>query len=142
MINPDITLIIQMVNFLILLFLLNLILFRPIRNIIKERNQIIQNFNSDITSLKDEAQDSMERFEQKVLEAKKEGMAQISKMKGEGEQAEEELITATNTEVQAKIEEARKKVASDIQEARTQLQAQVQAFSVAVTEKVLGRSIQ
>jgi F-type H+-transporting ATPase subunit b len=142
MINPDITLIIQMVNFLILLFILNLILFRPIRNIIKERNQIIQNFNSDITSLTDEAQDSMERFEQKVLEAKKEGMAQVNKMKGEGGQAEEELIAATNTEVQAKIEEARKKVASDIQEARNQLQTQVQAFSVAVTEKVLGRSIQ
>ncbi|UCG21126.1 MAG: ATP synthase F0 subunit B [Deltaproteobacteria bacterium] len=142
MINPDITLFIQMVNFLILLFVLNLILFRPIRNIIKQRNQIIQNFNSDITSLTDEAQDSMERFEQKVLEAKKEGMARVNNMKGEGEQAEAELIAVTNTEVQAKIEEARQKVASDIQEARTQLQAQVQAFSVAVTEKVLGRSIQ
>jgi len=142
MINPDITLIIQMINFLILLFILNLILFRPIRNVIKKRNQIIQNFNSDISSLTDEAQDSMERFEQKVLEAKKEGMAQVNKMKGEGERAEADLISATNTEVQAKIEEARKKVASDIQAARTQLQAQVQAFSVAVTEKVLGRSIQ
>jgi len=142
MINPDITLIIQMVNFFILLFVLNLILFRPIRNIIKERNQIIQNFNSDITSLTDEAQDARERFEQKVLENKKEGMAQVNKMKGDGEHAEEDLISATTTEVQAKIEEARQKVASDIQEARTQLQAQVQAFSVAVTEKVLGRSIQ
>jgi F-type H+-transporting ATPase subunit b len=142
MINPDITLIIQMINFLILLFVLNLILFRPIRSIMKQRNQLIQNFNSDITSLTDDAQDSMERFERKVLEAKKEGMAKINKMKGEGEQEEAELIAATNTEVQAKIQEARKKVASDIQEARTELQAQVQAFSVAVTEKVLERSIQ
>ena len=131
MINPDITLIIQMINFLILLFLLNFILFRPIRTIMKERNQIIQNFNSDITSLTEEAEDSMERFEHKVLEAKKEGMAEIHKRKGEGEQAEAELIAATNAEVQAKI-----------QEARIQLQAQVQAFSVAVTEKVLGRSVQ
>ena len=142
MINPDITLIIQMVNFLVLLFVLNLILFRPIRNIIKQRNQIIQNFNSEITSLTDEAQNSMDRFEQKVLEAKKEGMVRVQGMKGEGEQAEAELIAATNTEVQAKIQEARQKVRSDVQEARTQLQAQVQAFSVAVTEKVLGRSIQ
>ena len=142
MINPDITLFIQMINFLILLFVLNLILFRPIRNILKERNQIMQTFNSDITSLTDEAQDSMERFEQKILEAKKEGMSRVQDMKGEGEEAEADLIAATNEEVQAKIQEARQKVASDIQEARNQLQAQVQAFSVAVTEKVLGRSIQ
>ena len=142
MINPDITLLIQMINFFILLIVLNLILFRPIRNIIKERNQIVENFNSDIASLTGEAQASMEEFEEKVLEARKEGVGRIQSMKDEGEQAEVELIANTTQEVQAKIEEARKKVASDIQDARTELQKQVQTFSVAVTEKILGRSIQ
>ncbi len=142
MINPDITLVIQMINFLILLFVLNLILFRPIRKIIKERNGIVENFNSDIASLTDEAQASMEEFEEKVLEARKEGMGKVQSMKDEGERAEVELIEATTQEVQAKIEEARKKVASDIQDARTELQKQVQTFSVAVSEKILGRSIQ
>lgn len=142
MINLDITLIIQMINFLVLLYVLNLILFRPIRNIIKERNQIIEGFNTDITSLTDEAQASLDQFEQKILEARKEGMARVQNMKDEGEETEAELIATTNEEVQGKIEEARQKVASDIQEARTQLQDQVQAFSLAVTEKVLGRSIQ
>ncbi len=142
MINPDITLVIQMINFLILLFVLNLILFRPIRKIIKERNGIVETFNSDIASLTDEAQASMEEFEEKVLEARKEGMGKVQSMKDEGERAEVELIAATTQEVQAKIEEARKKVASNIQDARTELQKQVQTFSVAVSEKILGRSIQ
>lgn len=142
MINPDITLFIQMINFLILLFVLNLILFRPIRKIMKERNGIVETFNSDIASLTDEAQASMEEFEEKVLEARKEGMGKVQSMKDEGERAEVELIAATTQEVQAKIEEARKKVASDIQDARTELQKQVQTFSVAVSEKILGRSIQ
>ena len=142
MINLDITLVIQMINFLILLFVLNLILFRPIRNIIKERNQIVDTFNSDIASLTDSAQESMDQFELKIQEARKQGVARVQSMKDEGEVAEVELIAATTQEVQAKIEEARNKVAADIQEARTQLQTQVQAFSVAVTEKILGRSIQ
>ena len=142
MINLDITLVIQMINFLILLFVLNLILFRPIRKIIKERNQIVETFNSDIASLTGEAQASMEEFEEKILEAKKEGVGRVQSMKDEGEEAEVELIATTTQEVQARIEEARKKVASDIQDARTELQKQVQTFSVAVTEKILGRSIQ
>ena len=142
MINLDITLVIQMINFLILLFVLNLILFRPIRNIIKERNQIVDTFNSDIASLTDSAQESMDQFELKIQEARKEGVARVQSMKDEGEEAEVELIAATTQEVQAKIEEARNKVAADIKEARSQLQTQVQAFSVAVTEKILGRSIQ
>ena len=142
MINLDITLVIQMINFLILLFVLNLILFRPIRNIIKERNQIVDTFNSDIASLTDSAQESMDQFQLKIQEARKEGLARVPSMKDEGEEAEVELIAVTTQEVQAKIEEARNKVAADIKEARTQLQTQVQAFSVAVTEKILGRSIQ
>jgi F-type H+-transporting ATPase subunit b len=141
MINLDITLVIQMINFLILLFVLNLILFRPIRNIIKERNQIVDTFNSDIASLTDSAQESMDQFELKIQEARKKGVARVQSMKDEGEEAEVELLAATTQEVQAKIEEARNRVAADIQEARTQLQTQVQAFSVAVTEKILGRSI-
>ncbi len=141
MINLDITLVIQMINFLILLFVLNLILFRPIRKIIKKRNQIVETFNSDIASLTGEAQASMEEFEEKLLETRKEGVDRVQSMKDEGEQAEVELIATTTQEVQAKIEEARKKVASDIQDARTELQKQVQTFSVAVTEKILERSI-
>jgi len=139
---PDYTLFIQMVNFLVLLFFLNLILFRPIRKIIKKRNQIMDDFNKDITSMSDRAQESMEQFEQKILGARQEGMARIQSMKDEGEEAEAQLIAATHQEVQGKIEAAREKVASEIQGARTQLQEQVQSFSVALTEKILGRSIQ
>ncbi|RLA92033.1 MAG: hypothetical protein DRG34_01140 [Deltaproteobacteria bacterium] len=95
-----------------------------------------------MASLTGEAQSSMEEFEVKVLEARHEGVGKVQSMKDEGEQAEVELIATTTQEVQAKIEEARKKVASDIQDARTELQKQVQTFSVAVTEKILERSIQ
>lgn len=142
MINPDITLVIQMINFLVLLFVLNKILFRPIRNIIKERNQIVEDFNSDIASLTGQAQESVDRFEEKILEARKKGMDRVQAMKEEGEEAEAQLIAATSEDVRSKVEETRKQVKADIQAARDKLQEQVQAFSVAMTEKILERSIQ
>jgi F-type H+-transporting ATPase subunit b len=142
MINPDITLVIQMINVLILLFVLNKILFRPIRNIIKERNQIVEDFNSDITSLTNQAQESGDRFEEKIQAARRRGMERVQSMKAEGEEAEAQLIASTSEEVHDKVEEARKQVKADIQAARETLQQQVQAFSVAMTEKILERSIQ
>ena len=63
-------------------------------------------------------------------------------MKAEGKEAEAQLIAATSEEVHSKVEEARKQVKADIQAARDKLQEQVQAFSVAMTEKILERSIQ
>ncbi|MBT8407081.1 MAG: ATP synthase F0 subunit B [Deltaproteobacteria bacterium] len=142
MINLDITLVIQMINFLVLLFILNKILFRPIRNIIKERNQIVEDFNSDITSLTNQAQESVDQFEEKILEARKKGMDRVQAMKEEGEEAEFQLIASTSEEVHNKVEETRKQVKADIKAARDKLQEQVQAFSVAMTEKILERSIQ
>ena len=142
MINLDITLVVQMINFLVLLFILNKILFRPIRNIIKERNQIVEDFNSDITSLTGQAQESGDQFEEKIQEARKKGMDRVQSMKAEGEEAEAQLIASTSEEVHSKVEEARTQVKADIQAARDKLKEQVQAFSVAMTEKILERSIQ
>jgi F-type H+-transporting ATPase subunit b len=142
MININITFFIQVFNFLLLLFLLNLVLFRPIRRIIKERNQIFDNFSTDITSMTKAGQEAMDQFAQKIREARKEGMVRVQSMKEDGLEVETKLIGANTQQVQEKIETIREQVKSEIQEARTQLQAQVQAFSVAVCEKILGRSIQ
>jgi F-type H+-transporting ATPase subunit b len=142
MININITLLIQMFNFLLLLYLLNLVLFRPIRRIIKERHQVVEDFNTNITSMSSSAQEAMEQFEQKIRQARKEGTVRVQGMKEEGLEVEAKLIKETAQQAQEKVEAIREQVKSEIREARTQLQAQVQAFSVEVSEKILGRSIQ
>ena len=43
---PDISAVYQMVNFLVLLFLLNLVLFKPIRNVILERKSKVGTLSS------------------------------------------------------------------------------------------------
>ena len=55
--------------------------------------------------------------------------------------AESKVIAEKNQEAQARISQVRKQLQSEIQETRDKLQAQVQAFSLAVAEKILGRSI-
>jgi F-type H+-transporting ATPase subunit b len=141
MININITLLFQIVNFLALLFLLNLVLFRPIRRIITKRKQVIDDFTVTIGSMTKNAQDAMNRFAQKIREAREEGAARVQSLKEDAHEAEAKLIAQSNQEAQARISQLRKQMDSEIQETRGQLQAQVQAFSQAVAEKILGRSI-
>lgn len=141
MININITLLIQMANFLILLFLLNLVLYRPIRRIIQKRNQVIDDFTTTIDSMTKSAQEAMNTFAQKVREARAQGAANVQTLKDEAHEAESKLIAEKNQEGQARISQIRKQLESEIQETRGKLQAQVQAFSLAVAEKILGRSI-
>ena len=141
MIDINITLLIQMANFLILLFLLNLILYRPIRRIIEKRNQVIDDFTTTIDSMTKSAQEAMNTFAQKIREARVQGAANVQMLKDEAQEAESKLIAEKNQEGQARISQVRKQLESEIQETRGKLQAQVQAFSLAVAEKILGRSI-
>jgi F-type H+-transporting ATPase subunit b len=141
MIDINITLLFQIVNFLILLFFLNLVLFRPIRRIIKQRNQIIDDFAVAISSMTKNAQDAMNRFAQKIREAREEGAARVQSLKEDAHEAETKLIARSNQEAQVRIGQVRKQLESEIRETRGQLQAQVHAFSQAVAEKILGRSI-
>jgi len=141
MIDINITLFIQMANFLLLLFLLNLVLYRPIRRIIQKRNQVIDDFTTTIDSMTKSAQEAMNTFAQKIREARGQGAANVQMLKDEAHEAESKLIAAKNQEAQARISQVRKQLESEIQETRGKLQAQVQAFSLAVAEKILGRSI-
>jgi F-type H+-transporting ATPase subunit b len=141
MININITLLVQMANFLILLFLLNLVLYRPIRRIIQKRNQIIDDFTTTISSMTKSAQDAMDTFAQKIREARAQGAASVQMLKDEAHEAEAKLIAEKHQEAQTRIGQVRKQLESEIQETRGKLQAQVQAFSLAVAEKILGRSI-
>lgn len=141
MININITLLIQMANFLILLFVLNLVLYRPIRRIIKQRNQVIDDFTTTISSMTKSAQDAMNTLGQKIREAREQGVGTVQSLKDEAHAAEAKLIAENNQEAQARISQVRKQLESEIQETRGQLQAQVEAFSLAVAEKILGRSI-
>jgi F-type H+-transporting ATPase subunit b len=141
MIDINITLLFQIVNFLALLFLLNLVLFRPIRRIITKRKQVIDDFTVTISAMTKNAQDAMNRFAQKIREAREEGTARVQSLKEDAHEAEAKLIAQSNQAAQARVSQLRKQLDSEIQETRGQLQAQVQAFSQAVAEKILGRSI-
>jgi F-type H+-transporting ATPase subunit b len=141
MIDINVTLLVQMANFLILLFLLNLVLYRPIRRIIQKRNQVVDDFTTTIDSMTTSAQEAMNTFAQKIREARVQGAASVQMLKDEAHEAESKVIAEKNQEAQAKISQVRKQLQSEIQETRGKLQAQVQAFSLAVAEKILGRSI-
>ena len=69
---PDISMIYQMINFLVLLFVLNLVLYKPIRNVLLERKAKIkgmqegaQKASSDLSAGEDAYKDGLEQSRSK-----------------------------------------------------------------------------
>ena len=138
---PDWTLLLQIVNFIILIFLMNIVLYKPIRGILIERKKKIQGFEEAIETSQRDAAESEQTFQAKISEAKMKGVQDKEALKEAGQEEENQLINEINEKAQADLEAARAQIAKDAESARDVLKADVQAFSASIAEKILGRAV-
>jgi len=91
MLNIDYTLIIQIANFLFLLFILNILLYKPIRKILSQRKEEMDSFVGMIGEFEDKFAQSKEALEENKAEATKDGLKEKETLKGEGSDQEKSL---------------------------------------------------
>ena len=68
MVTTDITLIIQIVNMVVLMFLLNGVLYKPIKNILRERSEKMQGMQENILKFEKNAKLRQEEVDAKMRE--------------------------------------------------------------------------
>ncbi|MBU0517152.1 MAG: ATPase [Proteobacteria bacterium] len=138
---PNISLLIQMANFLFLLFALNLILFRPIRRKLQERREKFAGYKSDIEGLTARAQTQAERLDDLLDQARRQGLQERDVLKKTAQDEEKTVVDAAAEQMQAAVAEVRAQVKTELASARDELEGQVEAYSREVAEKILGRSL-
>jgi len=141
MINIDITLFVQMVNFFILLFVMNMILYRPIRRLVAQRNQHIGEQEEQISKADADALAAGQEFDDKIQAARNLGRQKVQELKEAAYQYEKDLLQRAGEQAAVKVQEMRDKVQKDIGAAREQLRSQIQVFAMDLAQKILGRSI-
>jgi F-type H+-transporting ATPase subunit b len=141
MISVDSSLFIQIVNFVVLIFILNAIFYKPIRKIILERKQKIRGYEDGIQGLHDDAAESEQTFLTKIGEAKAKGFQEKEALKQAGQEEEKRILDELNQKAQADLEAVRSQIAKDAEDARRSLKAQTESFSGAIAEKILGRTL-
>jgi F-type H+-transporting ATPase subunit b len=141
MIDINITLFIQMVNFLIFLFLMNLVLYRPIRRVVAERKKFISDRQRGIEDSGEQARAALLSYEQTLQDARRTGAARVQELKAAGYEQEKELLRQISEQTASKVQELRGEVQKDIAAARKDLKQQVKSFSVELAQKILGRKI-
>ncbi len=138
---PNISLFIQMANFLFLMFALNLILFRPIRRKLAERREKFSGYKSDIDGLTARAQAQAERLDELLDQARRQGLQERDVLKKTAQAEEKSVVDAATEDMQRAVAEVRDQVKTEMASAREELQTQVAAYSQEVAEKILGRSL-
>lgn len=137
---PDISAVYQMVNFLVLLFLLNLVLYKPIRNIILERKSKVSTLSSGVEAASANLETKKDDYKKGLSQARGEGLKQKEVFIEEASAQEKEIITRINQKAQANFAQIKAQVAEETEQARKALEAEVEAYAKAIGEKILGRA--
>jgi F-type H+-transporting ATPase subunit b len=141
MIDIDWTLYAQIINFLLLVFLLNVVLFRPIRNALRERQAKLLAQESEINLLTDQNQSLEEEILEELAAARRAGAGARETLKQEGVQAEATLLEEVKRQVEVEWGTVEKKIKADIAKARASLKTQAQSFAQLLATKILGREL-
>jgi F-type H+-transporting ATPase subunit b len=142
MLNIDGTIFIQIVNFLVLLFVMNIILYKPIRGILAKRDEEMDSRRSSVEEYRNKAEKDQKGIEEGLIAARKDGFLEKESFKAQGIEEEKGILQKAGGSVEKKLDAAKKDLDSKLVDVRKTLEGDMQVFSNELAEKILGRSVQ
>ncbi len=139
---PDWTVGIQIINFLFILWILNRILYRPIRNIIRQRKEKMDGLELSIQTYNDDAQEKDDAFASGIKEARAKGLSEKEALLQAASEEEKKIVAQVNEKAQAELADIRQKISQEAQTAKAALQTKVEEFADDICQKILGRTVQ
>ena len=141
LISLDKSLIIQGVNFLILLFLLQKILYKPLLAKMNERTEAVRKSLDEAQHARAEAAKQQQENAERLRAAHAEAAAiRAAALKEAGEE-QRKLVEAARAEAARLVESARAQMENDIRRAREELRREVSDLAIEVAEKLVRRSL-
>jgi len=139
---PDWTVAIQIINFLLILWILNRILYRPIRNILLQRKEKMDNLELSIQTYNEDAQEKDSAFAAGIKEARAKGLNEKEALLQAAAEEEKKIIAKINEKAQAELSDIRRKISQEAHTAKAALQTKVGEFADDICQKILGRTVQ
>ncbi len=141
MIDINTSLFIQLANFILLLIILNFILFKPIRQIMQEREQGISSAFGDAKNAQERMQKLLDQYNVSLAEAKQKAAATYNTIYQQGLDAQRDMISAERTKAGEALDKARGEIVSASAAARADLKREAERLSQDITSKLLGRAV-
>jgi F-type H+-transporting ATPase subunit b len=131
----------QLLNFILLIFVLNTFLYKPIRKILSDRRQVIESAREKTVSVDLEVQEKIALYEARLREVKAEAANMRANSLKQAQAEESVLLEAARQEAMTRLGTIRSRIAEESLEAKKMLTIQADVLSGEICEKVLGRSL-
>ncbi len=139
MISLNWTLVLQIVNFLVLLIILNKLLFQPILKVMDEREAETEGKEQAARDMEQESDEIEKTYREKLRQAKIEASGKKNEIKALGQEEEGKILSAARQEGDSAISKVRGEIAAEAEAAKEDLLNQAKGMSELIFEKLLGR---
>lgn len=139
---PDYTLLIQMIIFVTLIFILNILLYKPILSIIDRRKKQLEESENEIRLFNESVEKRVAEYEEKLKQAKLKASEQKKEIIQEGANQAKNIVDAVRNEIPAIAKEFQQKMDMEVQKAKAVLDGHSKGLSLEIAQKILGRPVQ
>ncbi|HAD03613.1 MAG TPA: hypothetical protein DCF93_02860 [Desulfuromonas sp.] len=141
MIEINWTIGLQFLNFIILMLLLNVLLYRPLRGVLEQRKATVDGGHARARELKDQIDEKMTRYQEQLQQAKLKGNEEKSALRAAAAKEEAEILGSARQVAGARLQSLREQVQTEAVKAGKELRTQTSTLAAQVASKVLGRGV-
>jgi F-type H+-transporting ATPase subunit b len=131
----------QLVNFILLVVLLRLVLYKPTLNMLRQRQERIARSMADADAARESAAKSQQEYDRRLVEAQRKAQEIV----GQAAQQAEQVAAGIRAEAQRDAEAIREKARQEAQEEKgrvlSEVQSQIASLSMLATERVLRQGL-
>ncbi|NOZ69681.1 MAG: ATP synthase F0 subunit B [Deferribacteres bacterium] len=138
MLELNIWFFVQLANFLILLYVLNIILFRPFMQLFRERKEGTEGALEKAKAMEKEKEEIMAQIDAKLADARAQAKKIFEDLSKEGMDIQRSTIESAQNEAVEINRKAKAELEAATEKARAALKADVEAFSKQIVEKLVG----
>jgi len=141
MIEIDLTMPFQIAFVLIMIVIMNIVLYKPIRAILAEREKRITGLEKDVEEFHKNAKLRLEEFDEKLNGARSRAKTELDRVRAETQAAGNEKVAELRKEVETHKAENQGLIQTEFAKAHRELQAQVDGFAREIAGKIIGRTV-
>lgn len=141
MLSINSALFIHWVIFILVVLVCAPVLIKPTLALLDERNERIGGAKAKARSLQEETDAMVKKIEEELADTRHRALEERERARAEYVAQSEKMVAEARQWAQEKIIEMKKRIAGEREEARKRLQADAQAISREIAQRVLGREV-
>ena len=141
MIEINWTILIQMLNFIVLIFVLNQFLYKPILKILAEREKKISDGQLEIKNFNDKGKALIDNYNESIHKAKIDAVTEKNIQKKKSSEEANVIIEESKKQADQIITQITGELSQQVDRARKELEPEVSVLAADITERVLGRKV-